>query len=38
MLRTGTVTHTEDAPGSLAMFDGAVIAAPLFWLVIWVFG
>ncbi len=38
MLRTGTVTHTENAPGSLAMFDGAIIAAPLFWLAIWVFG
>ena len=38
MLRTGTVTHTEDAPGSLAMFDGAILAAPLFWLAIWLFG
>ncbi len=38
MLRTGTVTHTEDAPGSLAMFDGAILAAPLFWMVIWLFG
>lgn len=38
MLRTGTVTHTENAPGSLAMFDGAIIAAPLFWLALWVFG
>jgi sulfur-carrier protein len=38
MLRTGTVVHTENAPGSLAMFDGAIVAAPLFWLVIWVFG
>jgi sulfur-carrier protein len=37
MLRTGTVTHTEDAPGSLSMFDGAVIAAPLFWLAVWLF-
>lgn len=38
MLRTGTVTHTEDAPGSLALFDGVIIAAPLFWLTLWVFG
>ncbi|MDJ0791230.1 MAG: MoaD/ThiS family protein [Acidimicrobiia bacterium] len=38
MLRTGTVTHTQDAPGSLALFDGAIIAAPLFWLTLWVFG
>lgn len=38
MLRTGSVIHTEHAPGSLALFDGAVAAAPLFWLVIWVFG
>jgi sulfur-carrier protein len=37
MLRTGTVTHTEDAPGSLSMFDGAVVAAPLFWLAVWLF-
>lgn len=37
-LRTGSVAHTEHAPGSLALFDGAVTAAPLFWLVIWVFG
>lgn len=38
MLRTGTVTHTEDAPGALAMFDGAILAAPLFWLAVWLFG
>lgn len=38
MLRTGTVVHTQNAPGSLAMFDGVIVAAPLFWLVIWVFG
>ena len=38
MLRTGTVIHTEDAPGSLAMFDGAVMAAPLFWLALWLIG
>ncbi|MFV1999150.1 MAG: MoaD/ThiS family protein [Acidimicrobiia bacterium] len=38
MLRTGAVTHTEDAPGSLAMFDGAVMAAPIFWLALWLIG
>jgi len=38
MLRTGVVTHTEDAPGSLAMFDGAVMAAPMFWLALWLIG
>ena len=37
MLRTGSIVHTEHAPGSLALFDGAITAAPLFWLVIWVF-
>lgn len=37
MLRTGAISHTEDAPGALAMFDGAAIAAPLFWIAIWVF-
>lgn len=38
MLRTGSVVHTEHAPGSLALLDGAITAAPLFWLVVWVFG
>jgi MoaD family protein len=38
MLRTGSIVHTENAPGALAMFDGAVIAAPLFWMAIWFFG
>jgi molybdopterin converting factor small subunit len=37
MVRTGTVTHTEDPPGELSMFDGAIVAAPLFWLVFWLF-
>jgi len=37
MVRTGTVTHTEDPPGELSMFDGAILAAPLFWLVLWLF-
>lgn len=38
MLRTGAITHTEHPPGSLALFDGAVVAAPLVWLALWVFG
>ncbi len=38
MLRTGAISHTEDAPGALSMFDGAAIAAPLFWIAIWIFG
>jgi molybdopterin converting factor small subunit len=38
MLRTGSVNHTEDAPGSLTLFDGTIIAAPLFWLALWIFG
>jgi molybdopterin converting factor small subunit len=38
MLRTGAITLTEHPPGSLSLFDGAVVAAPLFWLAIWVFG
>ena len=37
MLRTGAVSHTEDPPGVLAMFDGASVAAPLFWMAIWTF-
>ncbi|MEN8238210.1 MAG: MoaD family protein [Actinomycetota bacterium] len=37
MVRTGSVTHTEDAPGAISMFDGAIIAAPLFWIVLWLF-
>ena len=37
MIRTGSVTHTEDAPGALSMFDGAIVAAPLFWVVLWLF-
>lgn len=36
-LRTGTITHTEDPPGTLSMFDGAAVAAPLFWIATWVF-
>ena len=38
MLRTGSIVHTESAPGALAMFDGAIIASPLFWMAIWFFG
>jgi MoaD family protein len=38
MLRTGSVTHTENAPGTLALFDGAIVAAPFFWLALWLFG
>ncbi|MGI9666697.1 MAG: MoaD/ThiS family protein [Acidimicrobiia bacterium] len=38
MLRTGDVSHTEQPPGALALFDGAILAAPLFWLALWVFG
>lgn len=37
-LRTGSIIHTENAPGALAMFDGAVLAAPLFWMAVWFFG
>jgi molybdopterin converting factor small subunit len=37
-LRTGSIIHTEDAPGLLSLFDGAVLAAPLFWIAIWFFG
>lgn len=36
-LRTGAIVHTEEHPGTLSMFDGAVIAAPLFWIAIWTF-
>lgn len=37
-LRTGSIVHTENAPGALALFDGVVLAAPLFWMAIWFFG
>lgn len=37
-LRTGSIIHTENAPGALALFDGVVLAAPLFWIAIWFFG
>ena len=38
MLRTGSVLHTENAPGTLALFDGAILAGPFFWLALWLFG
>ncbi len=38
MLRTGAVSHTEQSPGALSLFDGAVVAAPLFWIILWLFG
>lgn len=37
LLRSGTVMHTVRAPGVLTMFDGAVVAAPLFWLALAIF-
>jgi MoaD family protein len=37
-LRSGSIVHTENAPGVLSMFDGAVLAAPLFWMAVWFFG
>ena len=38
MLRTGSVLHTERAPGMLTPLDGLLLAAPLFWFTLWVFG
>lgn len=38
LLRRGQVLHTQRAPGILTAFDGVVVAAPLFWLTLWVFG
>lgn len=35
--RIGTVLHTARAPGLLTMFDGPIVAAGLFWVVIAVF-
>ena len=35
--RTGTVVHTARAPGLLTMFDGPIVAAGLFWVVVAVF-
>lgn len=38
MLRTGSVLHTQRAPGLLTPLDGLLLAAPLFWFTLWVFG
>lgn len=37
LTRTGSVQHTARAPGLLTMFDGLIVAAGLFWVVIAVF-
>lgn len=38
MVRIGVVVHTARPPGRLAAVDGLVVAAPLFWLALRVFG
>lgn len=38
MLRTGSVIHTERAPGLLTIFDGAYPAAALYWVSLTLFG
>ncbi len=38
MLRTGSIVHTENAPGHLTLYDGAVLASPLVWMAVWFFG
>lgn len=38
LLRRGQVLHTQRAPGILTSFDGVIVAAPVFWLILWVFG
>jgi MoaD family protein len=38
LLRRGQVLHTQRAPGILTSFDGVIVAAPIFWLTLWVFG
>lgn len=38
LIRTGRIFHTETAPGLLTPLDGVLLAAPLFWLALWVFG
>jgi hypothetical protein len=35
--RTGSVVHTARAPGLLTMFDGPIVAAGLFWVVVALF-
>jgi molybdopterin converting factor small subunit len=37
VIRTGTVVHTERAPGLLTMFDGPLVAAGLFWIAVAIF-
>jgi molybdopterin converting factor small subunit len=37
MVRSGPVVHTVRAPGVLTMFDGAIVAVPLFWAAVTVF-
>ncbi|GMQ86211.1 MAG: hypothetical protein BMS9Abin07_1784 [Acidimicrobiia bacterium] len=32
LIRTGTVVHTERAPGLLSPIDGVFLSAPLFWM------
>jgi len=38
LVRRGEVVHTQAAPGLLTAVDGVIVAAPLFWLTLWVFG
>ncbi len=38
ILRLGAVVHTVRPPGRLSVVDGIMVAAPLFWLALWVFG
>jgi len=38
LLRRGRILHTQRPPGLLTAFDGVVVAAPLFWLALWIFG
>jgi molybdopterin converting factor small subunit len=38
LIRTGQIFHTESAPGLLTPLDGVLLAAPLFWLALWIFG
>lgn len=37
LIRIGAVLHTARAPGLLTMFDGPIVAAGLFWVVVAVF-
>ena len=38
VLRNGTIVYTLRPPGVLSPIDGVLLAAPLFWLTLWVFG